>query len=146
MSHSPSQVWIHAILCVSRHQPLLSEALQPRLFTLMHQFLRQRRCPLHLVNGTADHLHLLFRLHPDQSVSGLLRRLRTVTAGFIHREELCDRPFAWESTERVFSISEDQLPRTYEHIRHQKPLHLYLTLEEETETYLLGLPDSGCRA
>ena len=88
MIEPQTKLWIHAILAVRGGRQLISNALESRLQNFFHNELMEEGCPLRIVNGMADHMHLLFLLHPRKSVGDVLRRLKGQSSRWINQNHL----------------------------------------------------------
>jgi putative transposase len=110
---------------------LITTALESRLQNFFHDVLIQVGCPLRIANGMADHVHLLFLLHPRRSVGDVMRRMKGQSSRWINQNHLSIQKFAWEPGFTAFSVSESQVQKVYDYIINQKEHHLHESFEEE---------------
>jgi putative transposase len=143
MAHSKIKIWIHAILGVKYREALITADIE----TAVHDFVKREfaKCNCHLdsLNGTADHLHAQFLLHPDLSIRQVLRQVKGASSHAINQSKLMPHKFAWQVGFGAFSVSESQVPVIREYIAHQKEHHKKMTFEEEYQRFikLYGLED-----
>lgn len=84
MSSSYTHLLYHIIFSTKERQPILSAAYQARLYEYIGGTLRGLGgIPLG-INGTENHVHLLAKLRPDNSVSDVLRDLKANAGGWMH--------------------------------------------------------------
>jgi putative transposase len=131
MTEPQTKLWIHAILAVRGGRQLISASLESRLQNFFHGELMEAGCPLRIVNGMAEHVHLLFLLHPRQSVGDVLRRLKGQSSRWINQNRLSSMKFAWEPGFTAFSVSESQVQKVFDYITHQKEHHTRESFDEE---------------
>ena len=73
MPHSLYSLLVHIIFSTKDRAPALAPELSARLFAYMGGILRERNAAPLIINGPADHVHLLVAMPPDQSVAQLAR-------------------------------------------------------------------------
>ena len=143
MAHSKIKIWIHAIIGVKYREAVVS----PEIEEAVHGFIRQEfaKCKCHLdsLNGTADHIHAQFLLHPDLSIRQAMKQVKGASSHSINLSKLLDHKFAWQVGFGAFSISESQVPVIRSYIANQKEHHKKMTFEEEYQQFirLYGLQD-----
>lgn len=69
MPHSFNKIWIHAIWATKERQPLIEPHAEKKIHDILREELREAGCPVRIVNGMADHVHLLFLLNPQKSIA-----------------------------------------------------------------------------
>jgi putative transposase len=62
MPHSFHNLLIHAVFSTKDRVAYMDAGLRSNLFPYMGGILREMGCTAHLINGTADHAHLLIDL------------------------------------------------------------------------------------
>lgn len=84
MPHSFHNLLIHAVFSTKDRVACVDAELRSNLFPYMGGILREMGCTARLINGTADHVHLLINLGADLSVSEACAWLKpTHRAGFM---------------------------------------------------------------
>ena len=105
MSHSKIKIWIHAIIGVKYREAVIT----PEIESAVHGFIREEfaKCKCHLdsLNGTADHVHAQFLLHPDLTIRQVMKQVKGASSHSINQSELLDRKFAWQVGFGAFSTS-----------------------------------------
>ena len=131
MTEPQTKLWIHAILAIRGGRQLISTGLESRLQNFFHNGFMEEGCPLRIVNGMADHMHLLFLLHPRRSVGDVMRRLKGQSSRWVNQNRLSIQKFAWEPGFAAFSVSESQVQKVFDYITNQKEHHTRESFEEE---------------
>lgn len=94
------------------------------------------RCYVEAINGTADHVHLLFLLNPNHSVKDVLKNVKGESSHWINSHDCIESKFAWQKSYTAVSVS-DAVVKDVEHfIGHQKEYHETLTFLDEQRRFL----------
>jgi putative transposase len=64
MSHSYTKIWIHAVFGTKFRKPLIQEHFRQQLYDFIKNELHAMECYPKIINGTADHVDIAFRLKP----------------------------------------------------------------------------------
>ncbi len=136
MSHSKIKIWIHAIIGVKYREAVIL----PKIEGIVHGFIRDEfaKCKCHLdsLNGTADHIHAQFLLHPDLTIRQVMKQVKGASSHSINLSKLLDHKFAWQVGFGAFSTSESQVPVIRGYIGKQKEHHQKMTFEEEYQQFV----------
>ena len=73
MPHSFASLLVHVIFSTKNRNPDLSSELAGRLFPYMGGIVRERKGVPLIINGPADHVHLLLSLPATESIADLMR-------------------------------------------------------------------------
>jgi REP element-mobilizing transposase RayT len=85
MPHSFTNLHYHLVFSTKERQPWLEESLRPAPFDRLAGILKEEGGIPLIVNGTADHVHILTKLRPDRALSDVLRDLKARSSGWVHR-------------------------------------------------------------
>jgi REP element-mobilizing transposase RayT len=83
MPHSFNKIWIHAIWSTKNRAPLISSNIEEKLYQFISIKLKDKGCPVRIVNGMPDHVHLLFLLNPQTSISEIIKQVKGSRAHII---------------------------------------------------------------
>ena len=75
----------HIIFSDKERSHLIIPEIQPRLYDYMGGIIKGERGVLDKIGGTADHIHILLRWRPDESLSKLLQILKSRSSGWVHQ-------------------------------------------------------------
>ncbi len=87
-----------------------------------------------IINGTADHVHLLVRIRPAQSSAQIARVVKANSSLWVH--EKWDSKFAGQTGYGVFSVSESNVPAITKYIAGQEEHHQKHSFQEEFLAFL----------
>ena len=88
-----------------------------------------------IINGTADHVHMLVRVRPVHSSAEIARVVKTNSSKWV-REKWCPE-FAWQTGYGVFSVSESNVRAATKYIAEQEEHHKKQSFQEEFLEFLL---------
>ena len=131
MANSYSNVYIMIVFAIKERFCLLNENIETELFSYMSKIISNRKHHLIAVNGYRDHVHLLINLHPDQSISDLVRDIKSISSKFINEKKWFAGKFQWQSGYGVFSYSESQIQDVIAYVNNQKIHHKTFSFKME---------------
>ena len=134
MSHTAGNLVLHLIFSTKDRKPLITSEIRTDLFAYLGGIIREMRGTALIVNGTADHVHLLVRIRPAQAAGEIARVLKTNSSLWVHKK--WGVPFAWQTGYGAFSVSESYIPTVSRYIARQQEHHRKLTFQEEYLAFL----------
>lgn len=123
MSGTYSQLLLHIVFSTKRRQPWINEELAPHLHAYLGGIVRSEKGTAYEIGGVEDHVHLLVRWRPDDSISNLLRNIKTRSSRWIHETRTDLKSFAWQEGYSVFSVSKSQEQVVRNYIQRQVEHH-----------------------
>jgi REP element-mobilizing transposase RayT len=131
MAGTFSQIYIQAVFAVKGRDNLLLEAWRNDVFKYMAGIITEKNQKSIIVNGVANHVHLLIGLKPVMPLSELMRDIKNNTTHFINDKQLIKGKFSWQEGYGAFSYSHSQLDSVYQYILNQEEHHRKKTFKEE---------------
>ncbi|MFI5195970.1 MAG: IS200/IS605 family transposase [Chitinophagales bacterium] len=136
MPHSYNKIWIHAIYATKEREPLIRIEIEQIIYGHMKEQLVEISCPVRIINGMPEHVHLLFLLNPQKALTDILKQVKGNTSHWINEQGLIKEKFAWQGGYAAYSVSESQLEKVYNYILNQKQHHKKKTFTEEYEEFI----------
>ncbi|MCR4033080.1 MULTISPECIES: IS200/IS605 family transposase [Flavobacterium] len=136
MSHSFTKLWIHAIWATKNRKELIDYSIEKKLHNYVHDELIELGCPVRIINGMPEHVHVLFLLNPQKSISEVIRQAKGGSSHCINGENLILEKFAWQKGYAAFAVSESQLDAVYNYIKNQKQHHLKKSGQQEFDEFI----------
>jgi len=130
------KIWIHAVWATFNQEAIISQNMERRLFDFMKQQFAELGCPVWAINGMSDHVHCLFLLSTQLSLSMLIEQIKGGSAHFVSQGELCKGKFAWQKGYAAYSLSEIDAGGAFQDISNQKQFHQRMGFREEFEGLL----------
>ncbi len=142
MSHTFSNLLVHVIFSTKDRLPLINEEIKSDLLAYMGGILRELDLFPMILNGTADHVHLLVRVPADLAPAECMRTLKTNSSRWVHEKWPERRQFGWQTGYAAFSVSESARPEVIRYIQNQEEHHRKISFQEELVAYLKknGIP------
>lgn len=139
MSQPYVDVWIHAVFSTKHRQPLIRPEFEERLHSHMRSFLDEDlRAPVAALNGTVDHIHLLFQLPTEQRIMDIMKNLKGESSHWVNQKEFMGTKFAWQTGYGAFSVDRREIEPVVRYIREQKEHHRVRSYEEECRDMFTG--------
>lgn len=130
MANTYTQIYMHIIFAVGNRRSLISKTFEKNIYQYIAAACANRKHFLYAINGTADHIHLLLGMHPDESISNLVKSVKTQSTRFINENFLHDT-FCWQSGYAAFSYSKSMVPIVKKYIDNQKEHHKRISFHDE---------------
>jgi len=90
---------------------MIHEGFEPELYKYIVGIVSGEGDHVLAINGIADHLHMVVRLKPKNSIPDLLRKMKANSSKWINENRKIDGRFGWQKGYGVFSVSESQLKK-----------------------------------
>lgn len=142
MSSSHCNLLYHIVFATKGREPWLTVAIRPRVHQYLGGAIRSGKGIALIVNGTADHVHVLAKLRQDKAISKLVGEMKANSSGWISRTFNEAAGFAWQEGYGAFTVSESQAPKVRRYIERQEQHHRRVSFLEELKVLLKahGLP------
>ncbi len=136
MPHSFNKIWIHSIWSTKERLPLIYQSIESKIYQFIDEQLREQGCPVRIINGMPDHIHCLFLLNPQKSISEVIKQIKGSSSHFINQSNLVSDRFAWQTGYAAYSVSESLVEKAFHYINNQKQHHLKKTFLQEYNEFL----------
>ena len=136
MSHSYNRIWLHVVFSTKNRYHLITPKVEQRIYSHMREQLIENGCPVRIINGMPDHVHLLFLQNPKKAVIDLIKQVKGNTSHWINEQNLIDDKFGWQTGYAAYSVSESQKERVFNYIRNQKKHHAKKSFVEEYKAFV----------
>jgi REP element-mobilizing transposase RayT len=134
MSHTSGNIVLHLIFSTEARRPLIKTEFRDDLFAYLGGIVREMQGTALIVNGTADHVHLLVRVRPAQSAAEIARVIKANSSKWVRTKWSCE--FAWQTGYGVFSVSESNVAAVTRYIAGQEEHHKKKSFQEEYVAFL----------
>jgi REP element-mobilizing transposase RayT len=136
MPHSFASLLFHVIFSTKNRLPDLSPELAVRLFPYMGGIVRERKGVPLIINGPADHVHLLVSVSAAESIAELLRVVKTNSSRWVHEQFPDQERFAWQAGYAAFTVSGSRAGDVRAYIAAQQEHHRRVSFQEEFLAFL----------
>jgi len=111
--------------------PLIHPKIEQQLFEFLQQELKKTGCMVSIVNGMPDHVHCLFGINPQKSITDIIKQIKGSSSHFINSNNLITEKFSWQRGFGAFGVSHSAVDNVYGYIRDQKQHHKKRSFESE---------------
>ena len=130
------KIWIHAVWSTKRRQPLLKQSMREELFKHIHQNAVAKGILIDSVNGYVDHVHCMFRLKNDQTISKVMQLIKGESSFWANKHKMVDPKLVWQEEYFAVSISESQVNTVRNYILNQETHHTKQAFGEEYDEFI----------
>ncbi len=116
--------------------PLIRITDLDRVHSYIGQMVNATGCKVIQVGGIADHVHVLFLLSKDVTVSHVVEEVKRNSSRWLKTIDSYYQTFSWQNGYGVFSVSQSVVEKTLEYIRNQSEHHRKMTFQEEYRMFL----------
>jgi putative transposase len=135
VSQSLANILTHLIFSTKNREPLLPDKdLRQRAHAYLAAVLQDLQCPALIVDGLADHVHILCQLAKTQLVSVVMEHLKTSSSKWLKTQGI--RTFSWQRGYGAFSVSQSNVASVVSYIEKQEEHHRTVTFEGEFRLFL----------
>ncbi len=129
------KLWVHGIFHIAENSVLIDPELEPLLHLEIEKRLIEQGCEVAAVNGTPDHVHLLFTQNPLLTLHETIRFVQGITQRWYHLHDFKTGwyKFKWQDAYCAYSVSEPGLEHARFYIEKQTIVHQELNYWEEIE-------------
>jgi len=134
LSHTSGNILLHFIFSTLGRRALIKAEFRGDLFAYLGGIVREMNGAALMVNGAADHVHMLVRIRPVHSSAEIARLVKANSSKWVR--EKWSREFAWQTGYGVFSVSESNVAAVTKYIAGQEEHHRKHSFEEEYVAFL----------
>jgi putative transposase len=125
---------VHLIFSTKQRLPLIKAEIRDDLFAYLGGIIHEMRGTAVIINGTADHVHVLARIRPSHAAAEIARVIKTNSSRWLH--EKGQRGFAWQAGYGAFSVSESNVEAVIRYIADQEAHHQKHSFQDEFVAFL----------
>ena len=136
MSQSLSSVLIHLVFSTKSREAFITPAIETELYPYMATVFHELNSPSLAIDGTTDHVHILFSLARVVTIAEIVEEVKTSTSKWIKTKGCEFRGFHWQRGYGAFSIGQSNVATLKRYIRSQKEHHRHVTFQDEYRKFL----------
>ncbi len=136
MSNTYTQIHIQIIFAVQYRRAMIDSIWKDELYKYITGIIQTQKHKLLIINGVADHVHILLGYRPHQSLSDLLQDIKGSSSKWINEKKFTRSKFAWQEGYGAFSYSHSHLSKVINYIKKQEQHHKKKTFMEEYKSFL----------
>jgi REP element-mobilizing transposase RayT len=133
MGQSLSQLYVHLTFSTKDSKPYIQGIWELKLYACFSEVLQKYNCSILTINSVTDHVHILFSLSKDHSLTSLVNELKKKSVKWIRSIGKINKDFDWQDGYGAFSVSHFQLDVVTRFIQNQKKHHDNKSYKEEVD-------------
>jgi putative transposase len=136
MSNTYTQLYIQIVFAVQSRQNLIPHQHKDELHKYITGIIQKRNHKMLAINSMPDHIHVFIGLKPSQSISDLVRDIKTNSSSFITTKKWTKGTFNWQEGYGAFSYSHSHIDAVVKYILNQEEHHRKKTFHHEYLEFL----------
>jgi putative transposase len=110
---------------------MITADFETQLYKYMTGIIQDHGHKMLIINGLADHIHVLAGIRPVESISDICEYLKASSSKWINENGFTKDKFQWQRGFGAFSYSLSDLPNVYHYIEMQKLTHESIRFKDE---------------
>ena len=131
MPQSLSKIYIHLIFHIKTTSPEIRDGEIERVHSYIGQLVNTTGCYVIQVGGIGDHVHILFLLSKNVSISHVVEEVKRNSSRWIKSIAPHYEKFEWQGGYGAFSVSQSVVDKTLQYVRNQKTHHAKHSFNDE---------------
>ncbi|QJB32592.1 IS200/IS605 family transposase [Chitinophaga oryzae] len=136
MSHCFTQLHLQIVFAVKYRAALIAPGFRQDLYQYMAGIINNRSHSCLIINGISDHVHILVRMSPAESIASLTQTIKCNSSRWINDHQPLPRIFRWQEGYGAFSYSKSHVPKVVRYIENQEQHHRQRTFQEEYQNMI----------
>jgi putative transposase len=136
MSNTYTQIHIQCVMAVKYRLSLIQPEWKDQLQKYITSIVQNHGHKMLAINNMPDHLHLFFGFRPTQSLSDLMRIVKSESSQWINDKQFTPTVFRWQEGYGAFSYSRSHVKAVTEYVLNQEENHQKKTFLEEYQQFL----------
>jgi len=136
MANTYTQIHIQCVMAVKYRQSLIQPEWKDQLQKYITSIVQNHGHKVLAINNMPDHLHLFFGFRPNQSLSDLMRMVKSESSQWINDKQFTPAIFRWQEGYGAFSYSRSHVKTVTEYVLNQEEHHRKKTFLEEYQQFL----------
>lgn len=131
MSQSLTKLYTHLVFATKGRTDTIPKRHINDVHTYIAGILKQNNSPAIAIGGTSNHIHILFALNKNISLSDIVRIVKTNSSKYINEKNGSLNPFFWQDGYGAFSISQSHVDDVKHYLEIQEEHHSKVDFKDE---------------
>ena len=137
MPQSLAKVLVHIVFSTKHRRPfLIDKHLRDEVHAYIGGTCNNLECPVLIVGGVADHVHILCALSRNLSIAKIIGEIKRSSSKWVKTKGDTVTGFAWQNGYGVFSVGMSEVERVRAYIADQEKHHNNKDFQDEYRTSL----------
>lgn len=130
------RIWIHLVFSTKNREPILYKDIREKIIQHIKQNAVEKNLLIDSINGYDEHLHCLFLLNKDQSISRSVQLIKGESSFWVNKNKLISGKLFWQDDYWAVSVSESHVESVRGYILNQEEHHGVKHFAEEIEEFI----------
>lgn len=136
MGQSLVQNYIHIVFSTKYRAPLLQPPYEQELHAYLGGICNELECPVLIVGGYTDHIHILCMLSKKIALMTLVQKVKANSSKWIKTKDASLNNFFWQDGYGAFSVNPSAVDVVINYIKNQHQHHGKKDFKEEYRAIL----------
>lgn len=136
MGQSLVQNYIHIVFSTKHRQPLIRPPYEQELHAYIGGICKELDCPVLIVGGYTDHIHVLCMLSKKIALMTLVQKVKAHSSKWMKTKDESLTNFFWQDGYGAFSVNPKQVDTVVRYIQNQYEHHRQKTFKKEYRQFL----------
>jgi putative transposase len=136
MPQSLSSILIHLVFSTKHREHFITSNIESELHSYLATIFREFNSPAISINGTTNHVHVLFALSRTVTIADLVEEVKKRSSKWIKTKAIECQNFQWQTGYGAFSIGQSNVAALKRYIADQKEHHRHRSFEDEYRSFL----------
>ena len=128
---SETKLLIHVLWSTKNQKKCLNKEILDQILFHIIETAKSNSIQIYELNGCADHLHALIRLHSTQSLAQVIHNIKGEVSNWINTQKLTKEVFEWQEGYNAVSISPSCKAMLKKYFRKHELKHVTLSYLQE---------------
>ena len=131
MGQSLVQNYIHIVFSTKYRKPLITPPYEEELHSYIGGVCKELGCPVLIVGGYTDHIHILCMLSKKMALMTLVQKIKASSSKWMKTKDKKLKNFFWQDGYGAFSVNPRQVDIVINYIKNQHEHHRKKSFKEE---------------
>lgn len=132
MPQSLVQIYVHIVFSTKHREPFLQDKeLREQTHAYLAGICKNLQCPVLIIGGVEEHVHLFTRHSKNIAVADFLRDLKRASSKWIKTLDPALASFQWQGGYGAFSVSPSHVAEVKNYIANQEQHHRRESFQDE---------------
>ncbi|WP_096431659.1 IS200/IS605 family transposase [Labilibaculum antarcticum] len=136
MGQSLVQNYLHIVFSTKHREALIHSPHEEKLHAYLGKTCNELSCPILIVGGHVDHIHLLCMLSKNSSLVELIKRIKTSSSRWMKMQSSELAHFYWQDGYGAFSVNPTEVDVIRDYIQNQHQHHKKHSFQDEYRAFL----------
>lgn len=136
MGQSLVQNYLHIVFSTKHREPLIYPPYEQELHAYLGGTCKELECPVLIVGGYTDHIHILCMLSQKIALMTLVQKVKAASSKWMKTKDKSLENFFWQDGYGAFSVNPSEVDVVIQYIKNQHVHHKKKNFKEEYTAFL----------